>query len=228
MYNEERGAKKCVDAVMPVISKLSVPAALIVVNDGSKDKTKTILSQLEKSYPKNFYVVHHPKNKGYGGGLQTGITEAIKRKFEFCLFMDSDLTNDPKFIPDFVNAMRDDIDVVKASRYSLGGKMDGVPWYRQLISRSGNMIAAPMFHVGVSDVTNGFRMVRLSLLKDIAFKENNFSIIMEEMYYLKKKHARFAEIPNVLTSRTDTKTSFRYRPGTFWDYAKYPLKALVA
>jgi len=63
------------------------------------------------------------------------------------------------------------------------------------------------------------------MLKGIKFKENNFSIILEELYYLKKRDARFLEIPNVLYARTNTTSHFKYKPKIFYDYFKYAFKA---
>ncbi len=225
MYNEEVGAERCIKTVILEIKKLSVPTQLIVVNDGSRDRTRQILERMSKTYKKDLVVVNHLQNKGYGAGLQTGIKKSYQMGFEFCIFMDSDLTNHPSFLQNFVDLIDSGYDCVKASRYTKGGKMEGVPFYRQIISRTGNLIASSLFGMGIKDCTNGFRMVRLELLKDIRFKENNFSIIMEELYLLKKKNAKITEIPNTLTSRIDTETSFQYTPQIFWDYFKYALKA---
>ena len=139
--------------------------------------------------------------------------------------MDSDLTNPPKFIPQFVKKISDDVGCVKASRYVAGGKVVNVPFSRKIISIVGNSLASVFFNVGIRDCTNGFRMVRLDLLKGIRFQENNFSIILEELYYLKKKGAKFIEIPNVLYARTNSRSHFYYKPKIFFDYFKYALKA---
>ena len=227
MYNEERGAEKCAHTVMRALHSLSPETTLIVVNDGSKDQTKAILIKLAKEYTKQFVIVNHPQNKGYGAALATGINEAIKRHFTWILFMDSDLTNDPKYIKDFIKYTDSAYDCVKASRYIAGGSMVNVPLFRQIVSRTGNLIARVCFRIGVHDCTNGFRMVRLEKLKGITFKERSFSIILEELYYLKKKNARFFEIPNILTSRVDSASNFRYNGITFWNYLKYALKATV-
>lgn len=225
MYNEERTVQRCVNEVISVIPDLKISSTLLVVNDGSSDNTGKILDEAKRKYKKNLLVITHKKNKGYGVALSTGISEAIKKGFEFCIFMDSDLTNDPKFIPRFIENISDDYDCIKASRYIEGGKMIGIPLYRQLISIIGNLIASKLFRVGVHDCTNGFRMIRLGLLRDVRFKESDFSIILEELYYLKMKGAKFKEIPNVLTSRIGAKSHFRYTPKMFWDYLKYALKA---
>jgi hypothetical protein len=68
-------------------------------------------------------------------------------------------------------------------------------------------------------------MVRLKLLENVEFKEKNFSIILEELYYLKKKRAKFSEIPNTIYVRKNSKSHFRYTPKIFYDYFKYVIKS---
>lgn len=225
MYNEERGAKRCVHAVVSVLQNIKIPSSLLVVDDGSKDTTLKILQRLKKLYKEKLVIISHGQNKGYGAGLATGVREAIKQGYEYCIFMDSDLTNSPNFIPQFVDQIDNGYDCVKASRYIKGGGMVGVPLMRKMYSGLGNMVASILFDIGIHDCSNGFRMVRLEMLKDVKYQEKGFSIILEELYDLKKKNAHFKEIPNILTNRTIGKTSFSYTPQMLWDYAKYAIKA---
>lgn len=225
MLNEEKVASRCIEEVFKEINKLKNKIVLIVVNDGSTDKTLSILEKKLKKYTNRLIIVSNTVNSGYGFALQKGIKVALEKKFEYYLTMDSDLTNPPKYIADFVKSMSDTTDCVKASRYIKGGGVVNVPYFRQLISIFGNYIASLIFNVGIRDCTNGFKMVRLKLLEDINFKENNFSIILEEMYYLKKRKAKFIEIPNMLYTRKNSESHFRYTPKIFYDYFKYVFKS---
>lgn len=227
MLNEEKIASLCIDSVIKEIFKLKNKTTLIVVDDGSTDKTPIILKNKKDKYKDKLEIIKHENSKGYGAALQSGINFAIKKEYEFYLTMDSDLTNPPEYIPDFIHAMSDNIDCVKASRYIKGGKVEKVPFFRQMISVIGNYLASWIFDVKIKDCTNGFKMVRLNLLKNIKFKENNFSIILEEMYYLKRLHAKFAEIPNVLYARKNSKSHFIYHPKIFYDYFKYLMKTFA-
>lgn len=225
MYNEETGAGQCIDTVMKSLSDLDSKTVLIVVNDGSKDKTLTILKKKQKKYRSKLIIVTYSKNRGYGGALREGTKYARKMLMEYVLFMDSDLTNNPKYIADFVKVLPRGYDCVKASRFITGGKMVGVPFKRSIYSKLGNMVIRNLFRVGIRDCTNGFRMIKLEKIKGIRFQENNFSIILEELYYLKKSHASFFEIPTVLTSRKKGKSNFFYTPHLLYDYYKYAIKA---
>lgn len=227
MFNEEKVAAQCIDAVQKVLKKIKQQTILIVVNDGSVDDTKKILLQKQKQYKKKLVVISYKKNKGYGGASAIGIKKALQLGYTWGLHMDSDLTNHPKYISDFIVAASPEVDCIKASRYIQKGKVINVPFYRRIVSLIGNYTASFFFNVGIKDCTNGFRMVRLEKLKGISFKEKNFSIILEELYYLKKRHARFKEIPNILTARTDSQSHFTYKPKIFYDYFKYVIKSAL-
>jgi glycosyltransferase involved in cell wall biosynthesis len=225
MYNEETGAETCVRRICEVLSRVSFRSKLIAVNDGSRDETAKILNCLSTDLP-NLTVIHHDTNRGYGAALRTGIGYAVQGGFDYTLFMDSDLTNDPADIPRFVEKMKDGYDVIKATRYSDGGEVKGVPAYRVIISRLGNWIASRLYGLPITDCTNGFRAIRTSLLSRMELAEKKFPIIMEELYYSSFFATTFVQIPVRLTNRQaeQRRTSFVYRPRVFYDYIKYPLK----
>jgi dolichol-phosphate mannosyltransferase len=228
MYNEEPGAENCVTKVCSVLTAIPCESKLITVNDGSRDRTGAILDRLATRFPQ-LMVVHHRQNRGYGAALRTGIDTAARAGFEYALFMDSDLTNDPRDIPRFVEKMREGADVIKATRYSGGGRVDGVPAYRVIISRAGNTIARILFGLPVHDCTNGFRAARTGILAEMRLTEKRFAIIMEELYWSKYLAKSFAEVPVTLTNRDASlrPTSFAYKPSVFWQYLKYPLRAFT-
>jgi dolichol-phosphate mannosyltransferase len=228
MYNEEAGAEVCIRRVCPALAAIPYPSKLITVNDGSRDQTGAILDRLAPELP-NLTVVHHPQNAGYGAALRTGISTAAQAGFDYALFMDSDLTNDPADIPKFVAHMEHGIDVIKASRFVPGGRMDGVPWQRSIFSVTGNLVARPLFGIGVRDCTNGFRAVKVSILERLNLQEHGFPIIVEELYQAKFLAQTYAEVPVVLTSRTDDQrpTSFGYNSQTLRKYFGYAVKAFL-
>ena len=226
MFNEEKNAGNCIDSVVKEINKLHGNIKLFVVNDGSTDKTLSIIKNKKTIYKNRLEVVSCNLNAGYGYALKQGINKAAENNFDYVLFMDSDLTNDPKDIYKFTESLKYDPDCVKASRYIKGGGIKKVPLKRQIISRIANFISSLFFGLGIKDCTNGFRMVKLSKIKDLNFREKSFPIIFEELYYLKKRNAKIIEVPVILSSRIKTKTNFTYSPSTFYNYFKYAIKAL--
>lgn len=228
MFNEEAGAEACVRRVCAELLKLPHRTRLIVVNDGSRDHTGEILSRLAASEPR-LLPIAHAGNRGYGAALHTGAARACQEGLDYVLFMDSDLTNDPADIPRFAAAMERGYEVIKATRYSQGGSVAGVPAYRVWISRVGNAVARLLFRLPVRDCTNGFRAIRTALLMRMDLKENRFPVILEELYWSKYLARTYGEVPVTLTNRSagQRPTSFAYRPTVFWSYLRYPLQACI-
>jgi len=226
MYNEERGAENCVRSVSAALELIPYRNALLVVNDGSSDKTGEILERLAPQFPR-LHVVSHAVNMGYGAALRTGVRKAAQAAYEYAVFMDSDLTKDPSDLPRFVQKMEEDFDLIKASRYVGDGRTEGVPWKRRAISATGNAVARILFGMGLHDCTNGFRAVKLGILTRMNLRERGFPIIMEELYQSRFLVRSCCEIPVVLTSRAaDMRpTSFGYNPETFKRYLGFGLKA---
>lgn len=229
MYNEEPGATECVAKVCRELETVPLRCNLLVVEDGSSDKTFEILDNLTATYGK-LQVVRHIQNSGYGKALRTGVDWAVEKDYDYALFMDSDLTNDPGDIPLFVQEMRSGTDVIKGSRFSGSGRMEGVPFGRTVISWSGNFIARRLFRLGIHDCTNGFRALRLNILARMNLRENGFPIIVEELYQAKFLASTYSEIPVVLTNRRKDQrpTSFSYKPSVIIKYLGYAMKACFA
>jgi dolichol-phosphate mannosyltransferase len=223
-YNEEAGVEACVAAVDEVLSKLPNRTAIVVVDDGSTDATARRLDAIRPNHPR-LVVERHPENRGYGAGLRTGTLAAAERSFDYVVFMDSDLTNDPAYLRDFAERMSDGFDVVKASRYVRGGGVRGVPAWRSALSWLGNRVARSLFRLPVRDCTNGFRAVKTQLLASVELHESGFAVIMEELYRLRTLAKSYAEVPIVLTARAGDlrASSFSFGPRAMARYLKYPL-----
>lgn len=228
MFNEEQGALRCIEEITRVLLDWPARAQLIAVNDGSSDGTAAVLKSAQEGNTV-LTVVTHEKNLGYGKALLTGGRTASSLGCDFVIFMDSDLTNDPRFIPVFARKMEEGCDLVKASRYIPGGGVENVPAWRYWISRVGNAFVRLLYGLPVHDCTNGFRAIRTRLLEKMHIRERGFPAIMEELYWAKILHARVCEVPYILTSRADTlrPSSFEYRPKVFYSYLKYPFMAFL-
>lgn len=228
VYNEELGVEKGVRALCKALDEFQYRTALIAVNDGSVDDTGKILNRLAREYSE-LVVVTCKENAGYGEAVRRGISKAVQAGFDYALFMDSDLTNDPKYIGAFVQKMLAGFDVIKASRYIKGGQAVGIPASRVIISVIGNKLAQLLFRLPILDCTNGFQAIKINLLKQMPLTENGFAIIMEQLYHAKFIAKTFCEIPYTLAPRTEVirKSSFYYRPKVFCQYLKYPLKSFL-
>jgi dolichol-phosphate mannosyltransferase len=223
MYNEQANAEKCVATIHQFLASIPTRTGIITVDDGSVDGTGQVLRDLATVYPELIVEIHE-QNRGYGGANRTGFARAAKEGFEYALVMDADLTQDPVYIHGFIEAMRGKADFIKATRYARGGKVEGVPFARSLVSWMGNRLAQVLLRCGVSDFTNGFRAIRTDFLPKLDTRERGFAMLMEEVCQARRMGAKFAEVPYVLTVREGGSNSkFKYSPGVYWAYLKYLL-----
>ena len=231
MYDEEAIAQASIETIFSYTRQLPPIVTLLVVNDGSRDATVEIIGRLVAQISDNnqLQMISHIVNKGYGAALRTGIKFAIDNNYDYAIFMDSDLTNHPKYLKTFYEKILEGWDYIKATRYSKGGGVKGVPWNHRVISVAGNFIARVLYKLPLTDLTNGFRAVKVDILKKINLSEFGFAIIMEELYQAKYLTNSFCEIPYVLTSRKEGegKTLFSYSPRTCFQYLKYAIKSFL-
>lgn len=228
MFNEENGARRCVDRVRSVLATIDPPVTMVVVDDGSADATLAVLRNALADGG-GFELVAGEPNRGYGGALRLGASRASELGADWALFMDSDLTNPPEQIPAFIAAAVPGIDFVKANRYCKGGDTGDVPFKRVAISRAGNLLARLLMGLPHSDLTNGFRAFRLQAYLELPLTENGFGVILEEMHWARIRGLCGASIPSVLTNRVaDLRpTSFRYSWKQIWQYLRWPLKTAM-
>lgn len=130
---------------------------IIVVNDGSTDRTALVLKELadERAY---LQVAHHPYNIGRGQAVRTGLLHA---KGDYVVSMDADLSYEPNHIRILIEPLeRGEADITLASAYHPEGKVENVPFRRALISRIGNWVLSlgtyGEFHT-VTCIVRGFR-----------------------------------------------------------------------
>lgn len=229
MYNEGAVARESLETILPYVKRLPATVHLLVVDDGSKDKTGDIVNELVETHKPHLRFVSHNVNKGYGAALRTGMHYAITQQYDYVLFIDSDLTNHPMYIRAFYEKMLRDYDYIKANRYARQAGVIGVPLSRRIISYLGNMLARTLYGLPLHDLTNGFRAVKTGILSRLDLKEDGFAIIMEELYQLKHIAQSFAEVPYVLTSRQrqQGRSHFTYDFNTYARYLRYAWKAFL-
>ena len=134
-YNEEEVIEKSLNTLQDNI-KIKKNYEILVINDGSTDKTLEILNQLSRKI-KNLRVITHEKNKGLGAAISTGIQNA---KGEIIIELDADMTHPLEVIPDMIHKIEQGYDMCIGSRYIKNGGMKNVPLWRVVLSKVVNKI----------------------------------------------------------------------------------------
>ena len=105
---------------------------IVLVDDGSKDKTGEIAESFSLNY-RNIKVIHHPTNLNLGNALKTGFKHSSGN---IIVVLDVDLSYGVEYIELMVEKLIEDLaDIVIASPYMKGGKVTGVPFSRRIMSR---------------------------------------------------------------------------------------------
>lgn len=227
MYNEEAYAEKCIRAIFPVLDGIKLPNAIVAINDGSGDNTLSILERLKLEY-KRLHIVDHHINLGYGAAIKSAYQFGIENGYDYVLFMDADLTQDPHYILNFLPHMINGVDFIKASRYIKGSRVIGVSHFRIIISSLGNTFARLAFHLPITDYTNGFRAVKTSIASHFQLRENHFAVLVEEVWQAKHIAKTYAEVCYLLSARKNAQDSkFNYDFTIYKLYLKYCFLSLL-
>lgn len=164
-YNEENGIAEITNRVLAVkddLKKVGVDdLELLVVNDGSRDRTREIAEGISSKDP-CVRVISHPKNRGYGAALKTGFALA---RGELVGFLDADGTYPPEYFPQLCTAAMNGGDVV------IGSRMMGADSKMPLTRRIGNLFFAGLLSIlgseRVTDSASGMRVFKKSVLEKI-------------------------------------------------------------
>ena len=202
-YNEEESLPELLERLGESFADSNLPYEIVIVNDGSKDATASIVEQYALQMP--VHLVNHVVNQGLGITIRDGLREAMERADErdIIVTMDADNTHPPGLIPRMVQMIHEGCDVVIASRFEHGGTVTGVPFNRHLLSFGARILFTLMFPTrGVRDYTSGYRAYRVSVIRDAFEKygdnfvgEKGFSCMADILLKLRKLGCVFGEAP---------------------------------
>jgi len=157
-YNEEDNIGAVIERVDNVVSQMGLKYELIVVDDGSLDKTRVKVADYARNNG-HVKVVGYENNIGKGYALKTGFSNAVG---DFVIFMDSDSDIDPKHVERYVKALKD-ADIVVASKRHPQSKVD-IPLIRRIFSYGFNVLVKLLVGLRLSDTQTGLKAVRRSAL----------------------------------------------------------------
>lgn len=197
-YNESANLANMVAA----ISGLGADLDILVVDDASPDGTGKIADALSAENPR-VHAIHRQK-RGLGTAYLAGFREAMAKGGEALLTMDCDFSHDPALIPEMVKAL-ESADVVIGSRYIPGGRVEGWPLHRRVLSRFANLFVHALFEIRVNDCTSGFRLYRKHIVQGIDWervRSTGYSFLVESLYWASRQPgARLAEVAILFRDR---------------------------
>ena len=186
-YNDAGTIASLVIRSVQVASTLTGNYEVIVVNDGSKDDTPRILDELSRVYPQHVRIIHHEKNRGYGGALRSGFAAATK---EFIFYTDGDAQYDPAEMTELWGRMTDGVDWVNGWKISRAD-----PLHRIVIGRAYHHMVKILFGLKVRDVDCDFRLMRRKIFDVVRLEKDSGVICLEMMKKFQDAGFRVAETP---------------------------------
>lgn len=182
-YNEEANLKKTVQNVIENLRKNVSDYEIVIVDDGSKDKTGKIADELAKKNEK-IKVIHHSPNRGYGAAFKSGLYGC---KNSWISFIDSDGQFDFKEIGQFIKAQeKTNADMVIG--YYLGRK---VSFTRKLNSKLWQILVFVLFGLNVRDIDCGFKLISKNVVDTISKLESERGAFISSEFLIKAKKAGF-------------------------------------
>ncbi len=207
-YNEEEAIEDLAGGFEKV-RMMGLSFDVIFVNDGSTDRTGEILGELSKRF-EWIKIVIHERNQGFAQTLKDGFKYALEAGYDFIAQMDSDLTHPPAVLPKMFDETSD-ADLVIASRYVKGGRMEDVPKWRIMISRAGNMLFRLGLRIKTLDATSGFRLGRRAVYEQVNLEADSFGIQLELTVKAERQGFKIKEIPFILVNREKGTSKFRLK-----------------
>jgi glycosyltransferase involved in cell wall biosynthesis len=201
VYNEERTLEEVVRRVCAI----KIPKEIILVDDGSKDRSREILTRLEEENrsgdPHNrLKVVFQPLNQGKGAALKTALSHVTG---DVVVIQDADLEYDPTDYPQLLEPIQAGLaDVVYGTRFAGGGTHRVLFFWHSVGNRALTLISNMLTNLNLSDMEVGYKVFRAEVLKGIDLKSKRFGFEPEITMKLAKKRCRFYEVPISYHGRT--------------------------
>jgi len=202
-YNEEKTLPKVLAEIREVMDKTSYHYQILVLDDGSKDKTSEAAKQ-------SGAIAIRYKHQGLAETFKAEMKECLQRKAEIIVHTDADGQYHPQHIPELIAKIESGYDLVLGSRFR--GRIQHMP----LLKRLGNIafaeVLSSLTKVKITDSTTGFRAFTADVAREINYI-NTFTYTQEQIIKAAKQGFRIAEIPIVARKTRASrlfKNSFQY------------------
>lgn len=193
-YNEEHRIGKTLAAVSEFLQKQTYPTEILVVNDGSKDRTAAIVAEYEKKIP-NLTLVDNKENHGKGWVTKQGM---LKATGDIRLFMDADNSTRVEEVVKMLPFFEQGFDLVVGSRRIAGSDIAvKQPWIRDFLGGVFRFIVHTLVPVGVTDSQCGFKAFSKQAAETIFPKQSiyRWAFDVEILALARRRKYKIKEVP---------------------------------
>ena len=199
-YNEAENVK----VLIPRIFKHIEDCTVLVIDDGSPDRTAEIAKELANKFS-NLEVINQGKKGGLGSAYRFGFLWGLSRGYEDLVEMDADLSHRVRDLSNLLE-MKDrlDADLVIGSRWISGGEIQNWSKGRELLSRLANRYVRMVLNLHINDSTSGFRVYSSELMKKIdiaSIQSEGYCFQIEMTRAARKAGGKIVEVPITFRER---------------------------
>lgn len=220
VYNEQTTLSEVVAKVLAVPLEIE----LICVDDGSHDRSREILAELQNRHPQ-IRVALQPKNMGKGAALRRGIQEATG---DYVIIQDADLEYDPAEYPALLEPLlQDKADVVFGSRFLGGGPHRVLYFWHSVGNWLLTMLSNCLTNINLSDMETCYKVFRREIIQSIPIEEDRFGFEPEITVKVARRKLRIYEVGISYCGRTyEEGKKIGWKDGfrALYCLAKYSLK----
>ena len=163
-YNEETLIVNTLESLRSYMATRAEPYEIIVVDDGSQDKTAASIQDWQEQTNANFQLLINPKNMGKGFSIRRGVQAS---RGQYVIFIDADLPYELYAIDNFLSALKNGYDLAVGSRVLPGSEVRGVPLYRYIAGQVFSWMVQAILFTGLPDTQCGFKSFRSVAAKEI-------------------------------------------------------------
>jgi len=157
-YNEEKQIAETIRALTDILSRKDFDFELVVVSDGSRDRTFEVAKELEDEKVK---VFSYTPNRGKGHALRFGFERS---RGEYVAFFDAGMDFPPSQILEFLERLKETgADLVIGSKRHPGSRVI-YPWHRRLVSLGAQLTVKALFNLNITDTQVGLKVFRREVL----------------------------------------------------------------
>jgi dolichol-phosphate mannosyltransferase len=198
-----------IGALVSELRRVVPGVALVIVDDTPDDSTVDALTPV--SGP-DLSVIHRETKDGRGSAALTGLRQLLAGGCDVIVEMDADFSHSPAELPALLDSLGSiGCDMLIASRYLPGSRIERWPLSRRMFSRAANLLARTLLRVPVRDYTNGYRVYTRNAAQVVSDTcgrlGRGFIPLSEILVNLHYRGFRVAEVPSVFVNRARGESS---------------------
>lgn len=195
-YNEAQNIQPLLRKLVNVKKQIKAPCEIIVVDDNSPDATAQVAMRVARRC-KGIRILVRENERGLASAILYGVQRS---KYDAICVMDADFQHPPELIPKLWKNIKE-ADIVVASRFMPGSKVDGLNFHRKMISKLAILVPRVLFSKirRVKDPVSGFFMFKKELMNGISFNPYGFKFLLELI--VKSKWKKIVEYPFTFKKR---------------------------